>query len=53
MTGQVMRPAAPASSCGEGNAQQVRAAYIGYIAYFGTYEIVPPAPGSCITWRAR
>ncbi|PYR88670.1 MAG: hypothetical protein DMF84_27290 [Acidobacteria bacterium] len=39
MTGQVMRPNRAPVSLGEGNAQQVRAAYIGYIAYFGTYEI--------------
>ena len=26
---------------GVGNAQSVRAAYIGYIAYFGSYEVSP------------
>ena len=26
-------------SLGEGSAQQVRAAYLGYVAYFGTYEV--------------
>ena len=37
MAGQVMRPGrAPV----DGGAQ-VRAAYIGYIAYFGTYEVAP------------
>jgi Lipocalin-like domain len=39
MTGQVMRPNRAPVSLGDGNAQQVRAAYIGYIAYFGTYEV--------------
>src|SRR5690349_17116865 len=41
MSGQVMRPGRQRVELGEGNAQQVRAAYIGYIAYFGTYEIAP------------
>jgi hypothetical protein len=39
MSGQVMRPARAPVSVGRGEAQQVRAAYIGYIAYFGTYEV--------------
>ena len=39
MAGQVMRPDRARVELGEGNAQQVRAAYLGYIAYFGTYEI--------------
>jgi hypothetical protein len=39
MAGQVMRPGRADVSIGEGSAQQVRAAYLGYIAYFGTYEI--------------
>lgn len=39
MTGQVMRPNRAPVSLGEGYAQQVRAAYTGYIAYFGTYEV--------------
>jgi hypothetical protein len=39
MTGQVMRPNRAPVSLGDGYAQQVRAAYIGYIAYFGTYEV--------------
>ena len=38
MSGQVMRPGRARVSL-EGNAQQVRAAYIGYIAYFGRYEV--------------
>ena len=41
MAGQVMRPGRADVSLGEGSAQQVRAAYLGYIAYFGTYEIAP------------
>jgi len=41
MSGQVMRPNRARVELGEGNAQQVRAAYIGYIAYFGTYEVDP------------
>ena len=39
MTGQVMRPNRSRVELGEGSAQQVRAAYTGYIAYFGTYDI--------------
>ena len=39
MAGQVMRPGRADVSLGEGSAQQVRAAYLGYIAYFGTYEV--------------
>ena len=39
MAGQVMRPGRARVELGEGNAQQVRAAYLGYIAYFGTYQI--------------
>jgi hypothetical protein len=41
MSGQVMRPDRARVELGEGNAQQVRAAYTGYIAYFGTYEVDP------------
>ena len=41
MSGQVMRPDRPRVESGDGNAQQVRAAYLGYIAYFGTYEVAP------------
>ena len=41
MSGQVMRPDRARVELGEGNAQQVRAAYLGYIAYFGTYEVAP------------
>ena len=36
-----MRPERPRVESGDGNAQQVRAAYLGYIAYFGTYEVAP------------
>lgn len=41
MSGQVMRPGRPRVELGEGSAQQIRAAYLGYIAYFGTYEVRP------------
>ena len=41
MAGQVMRPGRARVELGEGSAQQVRAAYLGYIAYFGRYEIAP------------
>lgn len=41
MAGQVMRPGRAPVDIGAGSAQPVRAAYIGYIAYFGTYEIAP------------
>jgi hypothetical protein len=41
MSGQVMRPDRARVELGDGNAQQVRAAYLGYIAYFGTYEVTP------------
>lgn len=41
MAGQVMRPGRARVELGDGTAQQVRAAYLGYIAYFGTYEITP------------
>ena len=39
MAGQVMRPDRARVDVGKGNAQTVRAAYLGYIAYFGTYEV--------------
>ena len=41
MSGQVMRPGRARVEVGVGNAQTVRAAYIGYIAYFGSYEVAP------------
>jgi len=41
MSGQVMRPGRARVELGEGGAQQVRAAYLGYIAYFGTYDVAP------------
>jgi len=47
MAGQVMRPGRARVSLGEGNAQQVRAAYIGYIAYFGRYQV--NATGESVT----
>ena len=39
MSGQVMRPNRAPVTNGEGRAQQVRTAYLGYIAYFGTYQV--------------
>ena len=39
MSGQVMRPGRARVELGDGNAQQVRAAYVGYIAYFGRYDV--------------
>jgi hypothetical protein len=39
MCGQVMRPDRVAVGIGDGAAPQMRAAYLGYIAYFGTYEV--------------
>jgi hypothetical protein len=41
MSGQVMRPGRAHVEVGDGSAQQIRAAYLGYIAYFGTYEVAP------------
>ena len=41
MAGQVMRPDRARVEVGKGNAQTVRAVYIGYIAYFGSYEVAP------------
>jgi hypothetical protein len=41
MTGQVMRPDRAPVDTHEGTTERVRAAYTGYIAYFGTYEISP------------
>jgi hypothetical protein len=39
MSGQVMRPGRDRVEPGDGDSQQVRTAYLGYIAYFGTYEV--------------
>lgn len=39
MAGQVMRPGRMEVAPGEWGAQQVRSAYAGYIAYFGTYDV--------------
>ena len=39
MTGQVMRPDRVPVDAGDAQAQQARAAYLGYIAYFGTFEV--------------
>ena len=41
MAGQVMRPDRAHVESGEGNASRVREAYLGYIAYFGTYDVAP------------
>ena len=41
MSGQVMRPGRMEVAPGEWGTQQVRSAYAGYIAYFGTYEVGP------------
>lgn len=41
MAGQVMRPGRLAVAPGQWGAQEVRSAYAGYIAYFGTYEVNP------------
>ncbi len=39
MSGQVMRPGRAPVTPGQWSAQDVRSAYAGYIAYFGTYEV--------------
>jgi hypothetical protein len=39
MAGQVMRPGRYQVNPGQWGAQDVRSAYAGYIAYFGTYEV--------------
>ena len=39
MAGQVMRPGRPDVAPGRWSTQEVRSAYAGYIAYFGTYEV--------------
>jgi hypothetical protein len=41
MTGQVMRPGRPIFHAGERAIEKVRAAYTGFIAYFGTYAVDP------------
>jgi hypothetical protein len=51
MSGQVMRPGRARVEFGDGNAQQVRAAYLGYIAYFGTYEVT--ADGRSVVHHVR
>jgi hypothetical protein len=51
MSGQVMRPGRATVDRGDGNAQQVRAAYMGYIAYFGTYEVA--ADGGSVTHHVQ
>jgi hypothetical protein len=39
MAGQVMRPGRLEVAPGQWSTQDVRSAYAGYIAYFGTYEV--------------
>jgi hypothetical protein len=39
MTGQVMRPGRPKLNAGDSALDGVRAAYTGYIAYFGSYDV--------------
>ncbi|CAN5843624.1 hypothetical protein BH24ACI5_BH24ACI5_11160 [soil metagenome] len=39
MAGQVMRPGRLEVAAGQWSVQDVRSAYAGYIAYFGTYEV--------------
>jgi hypothetical protein len=51
MSGQVMRPDRAPVAIGKGNAQSVRAAYIGYIAYFGSYEVA--ADGASVVHRVE
>ena len=51
MSGQVMRPDRARVEIGKGNAQTVRAAYIGYIAYFGSYEVA--ADGASVVHRVE
>ena len=51
MSGQVMRPDRARVEVGTGNAQSVRAAYIGYIAYFGSYEVA--ANGASVVHRVE
>ena len=47
MAGQVMRPERAAVQLGPGAAQQFRAVYMGYVAYFGSYEVA--ADGRSVT----
>jgi hypothetical protein len=51
MTGQVMRPDRARVEIGKGNAVSVRAAYIGYIAYFGSYEVA--SDGASVVHRVE
>jgi hypothetical protein len=51
MSGQVMRPDRARVEVGVGNAQSVRAAYIGYIAYFGSYEVA--SDGASVVHRVE
>lgn len=51
MAGQVMRPDRAPVELVESGAQQVRAAYLGYIAYFGTYDV--SADGRMVTHHVQ
>ncbi len=51
MSGQVMRPDRARVEVGKGHAQSVRAACIGYIAYFGSYEVA--ADGRSVVHRVE
>ena len=51
MSGQVMRPDRAPVQTGKGNLQSVRAAYIGYIAYFGSYEVA--SDGASVVHRVE
>jgi hypothetical protein len=51
MAGQIMRPGRAPVTQGGGGLQQVRAAYMGYIAYFGTYEV--NAAGDTVVHRVQ
>jgi hypothetical protein len=49
MAGQIMRPGRAAVGRGDDAPQQARAAFEGYIAYYGSYEV--SADGALVTHR--
>lgn len=51
MAGQVMRPHRPHVEPGADNSRQARSAYLGYIAYFGTFEL--NAAGDTVVHRVQ
>lgn len=51
MSGQVMRPDRVPVEIARGSTQSARAAYIGYIAYFGSYEVA--ADGTSVAHRVE